>query len=80
MAPEPLTGSALQPLRNAAGGGLGAKQKHVFTFSQPMFSLLTHRKKLEIIGCIFCLILHMCDSQRRKTNTSNEDCKMNFRM
>lgn len=35
MAPERLTGSALQPLRNAAGGGLGAKQKHVFTFSQP---------------------------------------------
>lgn len=51
-----------------------------FTFSQPMFSLLTHREKLEIIGCIFCLILHMCDSHKKKTNTLNEDCIVNFRM
>lgn len=43
--------------------------------------LLTHREKLENIGCIFLLpILHTCDAQGRKTNTSNGNCRMNFRM
>lgn len=57
MAPGRLTASAPQPLRTAAGGGLGAKGKHIFTFSQPRKKnadvIISARQAVQRAG--FCL-------------------------
>lgn len=54
------------------------RQVIYFTFSQPAFFFLTHREKLEIIGFIFCLILHIVTPVEGRLNTSYKGCRINF--